>query len=166
MRALLATLSALLALSGCLAHPGSSPVTDQSAPATATPDPVAGPADVKVEEGYDLSAGLAETAWSWDVADGATGDLRLSVMGRVVDQVTADSQVCYHWTYQNGGSYSEGRAGNCPNTGGISMSVNPPHLDHETLLKWDALQPGHYWLKVASQPEPNILNVHIVVDNP
>lgn len=165
MRALLATITTLLALSGCISDTNDTdeaPSQDRAAEPTVTP----AVSDVRVMKAYDLSLGLESTSWSFEVADGGSGDVRLGMIGRVADQVVADPDFCLSWAYEGADSSSKGGRGMCPGAGSVVLTVNPPHLEHQTILEWDALSPGAYSITISAQPQPNILNVHIVVDNP
>ena len=61
--------------------------------------------------------------------------------------------------------YASGNDGNCPGSG-VTVSVQGVVLGHKTLLEWDSLEPGSYSVTVSAPPQANLLNVHIVVDNP
>ncbi len=142
---------------------GDCPAFDRAREAAANAVP---PKDVDIQQTYPLTTGLAETSWSFDVAEGATGHVQLFVR----DQATGDMElmgsscVSYEWS-NDAGSYSNGRQGSCGGSNiGVSGSTNTsPHY----YLSWDSLEAGHYTIAAStSQPQANELVVDIVVDNP
>lgn len=167
MRALLATLFALLALSGCISD---SNETGMDADETETsPDPatetVSHP-DVRIVEAHDLTLGLEPTTYTFEIAPGGRDDLFIKAIGRFADQVVADPDVCVRFERVSEDSYSKGSRGHCPTGSGLELQINAPDLGHQMVFRWEDASPGQYTITVSARPHPNILNVHFVVDNP
>lgn len=163
MRSPIVLAAILVLVSGCF-ESGAPAEPNEATPQDPVPEPTP-TADVDIMEGIDLTLGLPETTWTFTVERGASAFARVGLIGRFVDQVVADGAYCLKWERRAPHGISTGSQGSC-GFGNIQVSISGPDLGHQTLLDWPEVAVGTYLLSIRADPQPNILNVVVQVDNP
>ena len=145
-------------LAGCASSPSPDAVD-----AAASPESLASLPDVGVHETYDLSRGLPETTWSFDVAQNASGHVLLTLRGAATDDRVIRGEVCLDYDIPRGSATQSSRS----TCGGINLSVAVVVFPtNDPVLEVRGLAPGPYRITASAPVQANELVVDIVVDNP
>lgn len=123
--------------------------------------------DVDIGQELDLSTGLAQTTWTFEVAAGATGRIWFTIRDLATREAVVNGQVCLEYEVLGPGRQSTGSQGSCSNNSNVVISVGGTTSDNPyPLLRWNPDTPGTYKFTAEGPPQGNELVVDIEVDNP
>jgi hypothetical protein len=123
------------------------------------------PEDVDIQETHDLSLGLDDTTWSFDVAPQATGHVHLLLRDLATGQTEVMGSACVSYEIDGPGLHSKGSTGSCSNGSNIGVSGST-NGSPQYIVRWDELDVAHYSITASAGQQANELVVDIVVDNP